>query len=100
MLGSLASTVSLRRLAARLPGLVCPYRQAGRFARRLERLTPVSVFFCRGSLCFVESSTHELLRILLLRTRVNRPNICFAITANSSTSLHCEQRSFREGEEG
>jgi hypothetical protein len=43
---------------------------------------------------------YELRRIHLPRSWVNRPNVCFAFTANSSTSLHCERRSFREGEEG
>jgi hypothetical protein len=49
---------------------------------------------------FVESPKGEVRRILILGTSVNKPNICFAFIANSSPSLHCEQRSFREGEEG
>src|SRR5215208_3926286 len=34
--GLLASTLRFQRLAAWLPGLACPYRQAGLFVRRLS----------------------------------------------------------------
>src|SRR5215217_142684 len=51
---SLASTVSLQHLAAYLPSLVRPYRQAGHFARCLEKLTPDS-FFSAVGVCFASS---------------------------------------------
>jgi hypothetical protein len=41
---SRAYTVSFRRLAAYLPGLVCPYRWAGLFIRWLQRLALAIVF--------------------------------------------------------
>jgi hypothetical protein len=42
--GFLPPTPRFRRLAAWLPGLVCPYRQAGLFIRWLERLALAIVF--------------------------------------------------------
>jgi hypothetical protein len=79
---SLASTkVSFQRLAAYLPGLVCPYRQAGHFARCLENLTPAS-FFSAAGVCFATSRalltnfselrTREVRRIFLPRTPLNK----------------------------
>jgi hypothetical protein len=46
--GFLPSTPRFRRLAAWLPGLVCPYRQAGLFIRWLERLALAIVFSIGG----------------------------------------------------
>src|SRR5215213_4812379 len=74
---SLASTVSIQRLAACLPGLVCPYRQV-RLCPLTRGTHPNHLLLCRGLLCFQGCSTYELLRIPLKRTSENPQKAKFA----------------------
>src|SRR5918994_3982283 len=77
--GFLPSTPRFRRLAAWLPGLVCPYRQARLFIRWLERLA-LAIVFSKGDRFaslrtlltnFSERRLAELRRIILPRTPLN-----------------------------
>jgi hypothetical protein len=61
MLVSLASTVSLQRLAAYLPGLVCPYRQV-RLCTVTRETCPLAVVFSEGDCFASKSAPHELRR--------------------------------------
>ena len=77
--GFLPPTPRFRRLAAWLPGLVCPYRQARLFIRWLERLA-LAIVFSKGDRFaslrtlltnFSERRLAELRRIILPRTPLN-----------------------------
>ena len=76
--GFLPSTPRFRRLAAWVPGLVCPYRQAGLFIRWLQRLA-LAIVFSIGD-------RFASLRILLTNFLVNAVRAKFAETPSAHSA--------------